>query len=75
MKKAPTTPFQNYPDIEIYDNFENNKLIFFEVNESALLSIGLIDGRIYYYDTPIADSLNQFFDKFIEDETYYFDVL
>lgn len=67
--------FQNYPDIEIYDNFEDNKLIFFEVNESALLSIGLIDGRIYYYDTPIADSLNQFFDKFIEDETYYFDVL
>ena len=67
--------FQNYPDIEIYDNFEDNKLIFFEINESALFSIGLIDGRIYYYDTPIADSLNQFFDKFIEDETYYSYVL
>ena len=31
--------FEFYPDIEIYDEFENNKLIFFEGSESALMSI------------------------------------
>jgi len=29
--------FEFYPDIEIYDEFENNKLIFFEGSESALM--------------------------------------
>ena len=33
--------FEFYPDIEIYDEFENNKLIFFEGSESALISIEL----------------------------------
>ncbi|BAD63604.1 conserved hypothetical protein [Shouchella clausii KSM-K16] len=33
--------FEFYPDIEIYDEFENNKLIFFEGSESALMSIEL----------------------------------
>ena len=32
--------FEFYPDIEIYDEFEKDKIVFFEANESALISIG-----------------------------------
>ncbi|GLI83121.1 antitoxin YxxD [Rossellomorea marisflavi] len=31
--------YEFYPDIEIYDDYEENKLIFFEGSESALMSI------------------------------------
>jgi hypothetical protein len=31
--------FKFYPDIEVYEDLEKDKLIFFEVNESALLLI------------------------------------
>lgn len=33
--------FEFYPDIDIYDEFEEDKLIFFEGSESALISIEL----------------------------------
>ena len=45
--------FEFYPDIEIYDEFEEDKMIFFEANESVLISIGFgsdNSGKIYYYD-------------------------
>jgi len=32
-----TNDYEFYPDIEIYDEFEDNKLIFFEGSESALI--------------------------------------
>ncbi len=35
--------FEFYPDIEIYDEYEDGKLIFFEGSESALISIELTD--------------------------------
>lgn len=66
--------FKYYPDIQIYDYFEENKLIFFEVNESMLFSIQTnIEGKckIYNYDKVIADSLEEFVTKIIENETYY----
>ena len=34
--------FEFYPNIEIYDEFEGDKLIFFEGSETALISIELI---------------------------------
>lgn len=58
--------FEFYPDIEIYDEFENDKLIFFEGSESALMSIELNDNNknpIYYYDIQIATSLTEFLRK------------
>ncbi|PAF23099.1 hypothetical protein CHH49_00625 [Terribacillus saccharophilus] len=70
--------FEFYPDIEIYDEFEDQKLIFFEANESALLSIDLgknNENPIYYYDTKIADSLKDFLKKIEEDDTYYYELL
>ena len=39
--------FEFYPDIEIYDEYEDGKLIFFEGSESALISIELTDDNEY----------------------------
>ena len=70
--------FEFFPDIEIYDEFEENKLIFFEGSESALMSIELSDNPenpIYYYDTQIATSLTEFLIKIEENDKYYIDLL
>ena len=48
--------FEFYPDIEIYNEFEEDKMIFFEANESVLISIGFgsdNSGKIYYYDNDV----------------------
>ncbi len=58
--------FKFYPDIEVYEDLEKDKLIFFEVNESALLLIEISEEQnnaIYYDDIKIADSLEEFFKK------------
>ncbi|MFT9821034.1 SMI1/KNR4 family protein [Lysinibacillus sp. NPDC056185] len=73
-----TNDFEFYPDIEIYDEFEGNKLIFFEGSESALMSIelsGNTENPIYYYDTQIAVSLTEFLLKIKENDKYYIDLL
>lgn len=70
--------FEFYPDIEIYDEYEEGKLIFFEGSESALISIELTDdnsSNIFYYDVKIADSLEEFLIKIQEDDNYYLDML
>lgn len=70
--------FEFYPDIEIYEEFENNKLIFFEGSESALMSIELNDNNrnpVYYYDVQIANSLEEFLRKMEENDNYYLELL
>ena len=70
--------FEFYPDIEIYDEFENNKLIFFEGSESALMSIVLNENSrsaVYYYDLQIATSLEEFLRKIEENDRYYLELL
>lgn len=70
--------FEFYLDIEIYDEFEKNKLIFFEGSESALMSIELNDkneSAIYYYDIQIATSLTEFLMRIEENDKYYIDLL
>ncbi|MGZ0050503.1 SMI1/KNR4 family protein [Brevibacillus gelatini] len=70
--------FEFYPDIEIYDEFENNKLIFFEGSESALMSIELNENNrsaVYYYDVQIAASLEEFLRKIEENDKYYLELL
>lgn len=70
--------FEFYPDIEIYDEFENNKLIFFEGSESALMSIELNEKNsspVYYYDIQIATSLEEFLRKIEENDKYYLELL
>lgn len=54
--------FEFYPDIEIYDEFECDKQIFFEVSESALMSMSIElnekkNSLVYYYDIQFATSL------------------
>lgn len=70
--------FEFYPDIEIYDEYEEGKLIFFEGSESVLISIELTDANsssIFYYDVKIADSLEEFLIKIQEDDNYYLEML
>lgn len=66
--------FELYPDIELYEDLEEGKLIFFEANESALLLIEISEEQnnaIYYDDIKIADSLEEFLEKVMEDDGYY----
>ncbi|OEH56381.1 hypothetical protein AQ616_02360 [Oceanobacillus sp. E9] len=70
--------FEYYPDIEIYEEFENNKLIFFEGSETALISIELNDDRrspVYYYDIQIANSLEEFLTRIEKNDKYYLELL
>ncbi|USK50230.1 SMI1/KNR4 family protein [Bacillus sp. CMF12] len=70
--------FEFYPDINIYDEFENNKLIFFEGSESALMLIVLNENNrspIYYYDIQIAASLDEFLRKIDVNDKYYLELL
>lgn len=69
-----TGQFENSEEVELYAKYTKDKLIFFEVNESLFLSIGITKmnkGKIYYYDEVIANDLNDFFKKYIEDERYF----
>ncbi|AXI29756.1 hypothetical protein CIB87_12305 [Priestia megaterium] len=66
--------FELYPDIELYEELEEGKLLFFEANESALLLIEISEEQnnaIYYDDIKIADSLEEFLEKVMEDDGYY----
>lgn len=67
--------FEFYTDIKIYDEFEEDKMIFFEANESALISIGFgsgNSGKIYYYDVEISKNLSEFLEKLSENDTFYY---
>ena len=67
--------FEFYPDIEIYDEFTEDKLVFFEANESSLLSIGFgsrNSDKIYYYDVEISKNLEEFLENLSEDDTFYY---
>lgn len=69
--------YKYYPDIEIYEEFEVDKLIFFEGNETALMSIDLNESSnnpIYYYDTQIAGSLKDFLIEIEKDDKYYLEL-
>ena len=65
--------FEFYPDIEVYEELEEDKLIFFEANESALLLIelGEKNNSIYYDEIKIADSFEEFLRKIMDDDNYY----
>lgn len=71
--------FQFLPDIEIYDEYEEGKLIFYEASESAYISIGIsssvTENKIFYYDVKIADSLYEFLQKIHDNDEYYLDMI
>ena len=68
--------FENSEEAEIFGEYARDKLVFFEATESLFLSIGITKlngGKIYYYDEVIAGNLNEFFEKYLEDEKYFLD--
>lgn len=69
-----TGQFQNLEEVELFAKYTKDKLVFFEVTESLFLSIGITkmnEGKIFYYDELIANDLNDFFEKYLEDEKYF----
>ncbi|PJY99705.1 hypothetical protein CPT06_16570 [Bacillus vallismortis] len=70
--------FEFYPDIEVYEELEEDKVIFFEANESALLLIELgneQNNSIYYDEIKIADSLEDFLKELMKNDKYYIDLI
>ncbi|MBC2370922.1 SMI1/KNR4 family protein [Listeria booriae] len=66
--------YEFYPDIEIFDEVEADKLVFFEDDESTTILIGLGEGEtspIYLFDMLIANSLKEFLEKIMEGDLYY----
>jgi hypothetical protein len=62
--------YEGDPDLEVYDDIYNNdKLLFFEVNEGTYLAIDKIDeggkNKIYYFDKKVFDSLEEFITAFV----------
>lgn len=59
------------PDLEMYEKYEKNSIIFFEINEGLYASIGIEDGKIYYTNKVIADTLEEFLEKMAQDSDYW----
>lgn len=52
-------------------------LFFFEVNEGVYISIDLqlANNPIFYFDTQIAESLEDFFKKFLNNNEYFIELI
>ncbi|COM08975.1 Uncharacterised protein [Streptococcus pneumoniae] len=61
------------PDLEgIYE--EEDKLVFYEVNEGVYLTLDLNTPQqtpVYFFETQIADSLEEFIRKINQDTEYF----
>ncbi|QIH33849.1 SMI1/KNR4 family protein [Sphingobacterium sp. DR205] len=65
--------FEADPDLEVYDDlYHGEKLLFFEVNEGVYLAIDKDDengkNKIYYTDSVISDSLEDFIRSFLHNQ-------
>ena len=61
-------------ELEIYDEHERDKLVFFEICEGYYLSMGFSKnnyGKIFDGEEEIAENLEQFLIKYQEDERYF----
>ena len=66
--------FENSEIAEEFKIYSSDKLVFFEVNESMYLSIGITKnnaGKIFYYDDLIAVNLEEFLKKYTEKEGFF----
>ncbi len=65
------------PDLEgIYE--EEDKLVFYEVNEGVYLTLDLNTLQqtpVYFFETQIADSLEEFIRKINQDTEYFVDMV
>lgn len=65
--------FENFPDINLYIEYNQSKFVFFVANESTFFAVD-IDGtneNVYYGDIVIANSIMEFLVKMVENEDYY----
>ena len=65
--------YSNDTDLDVYEDYERDKIIFFEISEGNYLSIGFSkgnNGEIFYGKRKIANSLSEFLIKYQEDENY-----
>ena len=66
--------FSYSSDLDIYEDEEKDRLFFFEICEGNYLSIGFSrynNGKIFYGDKEIANSLEEFLTKYQENERYF----
>jgi len=66
--------FANNAELEVYEDSERDKLVFFEVCEGYYLSIGISKdnkGEIFSGKKKIANDLKEFLLKYQEDEKYF----
>ncbi|MGH0424559.1 SMI1/KNR4 family protein [Bacillus pretiosus] len=65
------------PDLEgIYE--EEDKLVFYEINEGVYLTLDLNTPQqtpVYFFETQIADSLEEFIRKINQDTEYFVDMV
>ena len=66
--------FSDASDLELYEEYERDGIVFFEISEGSYLSIGFSknnNGQIYYGKTQIANSLKEFLEKYQKNENYF----
>lgn len=66
--------FANDPELDMYEGYERDKLVFFEICEGVFLSIGFSknnNGKIFNGEKIIADNLKEFLIQYQEDERYF----
>ena len=63
--------YEGDPDLEMYERYEKDSIIFFEFLEGVYGSIGIKDGKIYYTSQLIADTLTEFLEKMSADAQYW----
>lgn len=69
-----TGQYKSSEEVEVFGEYSKDKLVFFEVHESLFLSIGITKlnkGKIYYFDQLIANDINEFFEKYLENEDFF----
>ena len=66
--------FSGFTELEMYEEFERDQIIFFEISEGNYLSIGFSgenNGAIFYGERKIANSLLEFLEMYQENENYF----
>ncbi|MBJ7625164.1 SMI1/KNR4 family protein [Weissella confusa] len=66
--------FAEREDLDIYEDSEGDKLVFFEANEYTFVSIAFTGndlGKVFFMNKKIADSLEEFLERFVADEQFF----
>lgn len=66
--------FENDPELELYEEYERDKLVFFEICEGVYLSIGFTkenNGKIFSGEKVIANNLKEFLINYQDNEHYF----